>query len=509
MKLQTKVLIPIIAVLIVSFAFISLISVKYADAAAKNIMGSMSDIHINQARTLAYMIEQDPNLLEYDDNGFSYMLSELAKTLGVDEIHVTDGNGVIRWGNIKEFYGYDFNDGEQSRELLPILSQPQNIAQEPRPRGIDGVMFQYLSVPRIDEPGIVQVGVSMESVIKIRNAMDHRNIIILTGVLTSLLVTLVIVWLISIILTFPLKKLTRAVDKLGRGDLDVRINAATKDELGLLAGTFNKMAADLKEYVADLQTVTAEKERIGAELDVATKIQSAMLPCIFPAFPDRAEFDLYASMEPAKEVGGDFYDFFMIDDDILAVVIADVSGKGVPAALFMVIAKTLIKNTAQSGKTPKEVFETVNNLLCENNEAGMFVTAILGYLDIPTGELTFVNAGHNPPLLRSGDHFNWLKTKPDFILAGMEDMLYKQHDIRLKPGDEIFLYTDGITEAANNDGALFGDQRLIEAAHYNLDMPPKEFTISIKRSVDNFAEGAEQEDDITMLALHYRGDCHE
>lgn len=250
---------------------------------------------------------------------------------------------------------------------------------------------------------------------------------------------------------------------------------------------------------------TSRALKTEAELNIASKIQQDMLPCIFPAFPDRAQFDIYASMQPAKEVGGDFYDFFLVDDDTLVIVMADVSGKGVPAALFMVIAKTLLKNNAQYGKSPKEVFETVNNLLCENNEAAMFVTAFMGYLDIPTGRFTFVNAGHNPPLIRSGEKFDWLNAKAGFVLAGMEDMFYKQHEITLQPGDELFLYTDGVTEAVNNEKSLFGDPHLLETVNANLNLPLKEFTVSIKREIDKFAEGAEQADDITMLALRYKG----
>jgi serine phosphatase RsbU (regulator of sigma subunit) len=253
------------------------------------------------------------------------------------------------------------------------------------------------------------------------------------------------------------------------------------------------------------QQLARETERIGAELNVATQIQESMLPCIFPAFPHRAEFDIYASMQPAKEVGGDFYDFFLVDENTLAVVMADVSGKGVPAALFMVIAKTLIKNNAQNGQSPKEVFETVNNLLCENNDAGMFVTAFLGYLDIPSGRFTYVNAGHNYPLIRAGGSFEWLKTKPGFILAGMEDTFYKQHEMTLRPGDELFLYTDGVTEAFNNENELFGDPRLLEVANSYLGLPLREFTISIKREIDKFAQGAEQADDITMLVIRITG----
>jgi len=255
----------------------------------------------------------------------------------------------------------------------------------------------------------------------------------------------------------------------------------------------------------ELDAERAKKERIDAELNVATHIQTSMLPHTFPAFPHRAEFDIYATMLPAKEVGGDFYDFFLLDDNTLAVVIADVSGKGVPAALFMVIAKTLIKSNALYGKNPKDVFEAVNNILCENNEENMFVTAFLGYLDIPSGKFTFANAGHNPPLLRSGKQFDWLKTKPGFILACMENMLYKQYEVFLQPDDELFLYTDGVTEAMNNERELFSDPRLLETANNYLDLPLKEFTEKLKGEIYKFADGAEQSDDITTLALRYKG----
>lgn len=307
-------------------------------------------------------------------------------------------------------------------------------------------------------------------------------------------------------ITKPISALNNEVKQLGNGNFDYKSNIHTGDEIEELSLSFVNMTGELKAYIENLSRVTAEKERIGTELDVATKIQASMLPCIFPPFPGRAEFDIYASMQPAKEVGGDFYDFFLIDDNTLAVVMADVSGKGVPAALFMVITKTLIKNNAQYGKSPKEVFEAVNNILCENNEAGMFVTAFMGYLDIQTGTFTYVNAGHNPPLLRAGGRFDWLKPKPGFVLAGMEDMFYKQHAIALMPGDELFLYTDGLTEAANHENAMFGNRHLLEAANRYLDLPLKEFTVSIKREIDKFAEGAEQADDITMLALRYKGE---
>jgi sigma-B regulation protein RsbU (phosphoserine phosphatase) len=230
-----------------------------------------------------------------------------------------------------------------------------------------------------------------------------------------------------------------------------------------------------------------------------------MLPNIFPPFPDRTEFDIYASMRPAKEVGGDFYDFFFVDDKTLALVIADVSGKGVPAALFMVISKTLIKDNAQSGKSPREVLEAVNDMLCENNDAAMFVTVFLGYLDIESGRFTYACAGHNPPLLRAGGGYGWLKTSNGMVLAFMEGAPYKQSEIILRPDDILYLYTDGVTEAMNNEKNLFGDARLLETVNRYAELQPEGLTAVIKREIDAFAEGAEQSDDITMLALRYKG----
>ena len=276
----------------------------------------------------------------------------------------------------------------------------------------------------------------------------------------------------------------------------------TNTEAGILAGAFREMVLDIDAYVDNLTKATAEKERIGAELRVAAHIQASMLPGIFPAFPERQEFDIFAVMIPAKEVGGDFYDFFLIDENKLAVVMADVSGKGVPAALFMVIAKTLIKSNAQAGKSPKEVFETVNYLLCQNNDEGMFVTAFIGYFHMDTGKFVYVNAGHNPPLIKkAGGRYEYLSAKPSLMLAFMEDAPYKEGELDLNRGDIIYLYTDGVTEATNPEEDLFGEQRLAQALDGTDNMPLEETLKSVKMQVDAFANGAEQADDITMLAL--------
>lgn len=245
-----------------------------------------------------------------------------------------------------------------------------------------------------------------------------------------------------------------------------------------------------------------EKERIGAELNVATQIQASMLPCVFPAFPEYEEFDIYASMNPAKEVGGDFYDFFLVDPDHLALVIADVSGKGVPAALFMMITKTLLKNAAQSGLCPGAVLETVNDQLLENNEAGMFVTVWLGIYEISTGRLTAANAGHEYPAVKRADGcFTLFKDKHGFVMGGMEDVTYREYELELHAGDILFLYTDGVAEATNKEKQLYGTDRMLDALNKKENADSKDLLLTVRADIDLFVGEAEQFDDITMLAL--------
>ena len=301
----------------------------------------------------------------------------------------------------------------------------------------------------------------------------------------------------------PIKVLTERVDKIEGDNLDFTWELKNKDETAVLASSFLAMTQKMKEYIKNITEITAEKERIGAELNVATKIQADMLPKIFPPFPDRSEFDVYAQMTPAKEVGGDFYDFFLVDDDHLAIVIADVSSKGVPAALFMVIAKTLIKNHAMSLESLGEVFYKVNNQLCEGNEEGMFVTAWMGVVTISTGEFEYVNAGHNPQLLMNNDNYDWIHAQPGFVLAGLEGIPYSSEKIHLNHGARIFLYTDGVTEAQNTAEELFGEQRLMESLQRNGHLPLKQMLEAVRADIDSFAGEAEQFDDITMLAFEF------
>lgn len=253
------------------------------------------------------------------------------------------------------------------------------------------------------------------------------------------------------------------------------------------------------------QAETQKTERISTELNLASNIQANMLPNIFPAFPERNDFDIYATMTPAKEVGGDFYDFFMVDDNHLALVMADVSGKGIPAAMFMVIAKTLIKDHAQLGLSPAEVFTRCNNILCEGNEAGLFVTAWMGILDLTSGNLVYANAGHNPPVMMIDGQTSYLKTNPGFVLAGLEGFKYKEFEMKLSRGDKLFLYTDGATEATNLNDELYGEDRLLDC----LSNLPKGTNCSdalhaVRADIDKFVGEAEQFDDLTLLAFDYQ-----
>ena len=338
-----------------------------------------------------------------------------------------------------------------------------------------------------------------------------RNTYVLHVILWTLTAIVLFIIVYSVILRRgiikPIKTLTKEAERFAKTNLPSGepINIRQKDEVGILARAVEKMETDIARYTENLTVITAEKERVNTELSVATRIQANMLPSIFPAFPNRKEFDIFATMNPAKEVGGDFYDFFMVDERHLAIVMADVSGKGVPAALFMVIGKTLIKDHTWPGKDLGSVFDEVNELLCESNSEGLFITAFEGVLDLVSGEFRFVNAGHEIPYIcKKNGKFEPYKIRAGFVLAGMEGMRYKCGEMQLEAGDKIFQYTDGITEAANVRMELYGMDRLTAVLGENSDLPPGELLPAVKRDIDNFVGEAPQFDDITMLCLEYR-----
>ena len=335
---------------------------------------------------------------------------------------------------------------------------------------------------------------------------SRATILVLLGVTTVLALTGALVLAKRIVR--PLRTMTGRVLSLGGENLQFMMEDTyrTGDEVQALAESFANLSARTLQYVDQVRTVTAEKERIGTELALATNIQASMLPHIFPAFPERAEFDIYASMDPAKEVGGDFYDYFLVDDDHLCLVIADVSGKGVPAALFMMASKIILQSAAMQGCSPDEILRRANDAICSNNEMEMFVTVWLGILELSTGKLTAANAGHEIPVIRRpGQPFELYKDKHGFVIGGMEGMKYRPYEILLEPGSKLFLYTDGVAEATSRDQELFGTERMINALNADPDAPPEQQLKNVRAAVDAFVKDAEQFDDLTMLCLEYRG----
>ena len=332
------------------------------------------------------------------------------------------------------------------------------------------------------------------------------NMFIISFAIIGITILAYIVFVRKIVIN-PVGRLTDFTQEITRtNDFEnQRIKIKTGDEIESLSHAFNFMLSELENYIDNLSKVTAEKERIGAELDVARHIQASMLPSIFPPFPNRDEFDIYASMTPAKEVGGDFYDFFLVDDNHLAMVIADVSGKGVPAAMFMMISKTLLKSAAQSGLSPKAILEKVNNQLCENNDAEMFVTVWIGILEISTGKLVCANAGHEyPAIMRRGGSFELYKDKHGFVLAGMEGSKYREYELVLSAGDRLFVYTDGVAEATDSNNNLYGTDRMIDALNKAKDLSSRELLESLHKDIDSFVGLADQFDDITMLSIQIK-----
>lgn len=337
---------------------------------------------------------------------------------------------------------------------------------------------------------------------------EVHNLTLIVGFmgLTGILLLAATVALIARSITTPLQTLAAATEVIASGNFDAEIPpVCSKDEVGTLTQAFITMRVSLKEYIRELTETTAAKERIQSELRVATDIQTSLLPRIFPAFPDRPEFDIYATMDPAKEVGGDFYDFFFVDENQLCFLIADVADKGVPAALYMMVAKTLLKSEAQRLLAPDEILGTVNNILAADNENCMFVTVFCAILDTRTGEVRFANAGHNPPLVGGADGFAYLTPKVGFVLGPIPDSPYERQSLTLQPGETLFLYTDGVTEAKSPTDELFGEGRLLASLHQSPAGDLRTMIHFIRNEVQEHASGAPQSDDVTMLAVTYRG----
>ncbi len=358
--------------------------------------------------------------------------------------------------------------------------------------------------------GTVGVDIDMNQVMQERTWFLMNSFLFILG---ELAVAIAIgVWLMRRTVTQPLNMLAKAATGFAKGEEGytkedvIRLPIRSRDEIGDLYREIQSMQNRIVDYTDHITQITAEKERIGTELRMATAIQASMLPNIFPAFPEREEFDLYASMNPAKEVGGDFYDFFMIDDDHLCLLIADVSDKGVPAALFMMSSKILINYRAQQGGTPGEILTAVNAQICKSNKSKMFVTVWLAILNVKTGRMICTNAGHEYPAIRGSDGvFRIFHDKHGLVVGGFAKSKYKDYELTLAPGDAVFVYTDGVPEANNAAGEFYGMERMEDALNRASKETPREILVNIKADVDQFVNGAKQFDDLTMLCIEYKG----
>lgn len=437
----------------------------------------VAKVDTSDYRTLTYIYDSVNSASGFDRYPLGYT------AIGIDEKYVNNVRNII-------------TEGERATEYLYSYS-------------VESGAHTTAGIAVYDSKGKIVAILGVEKAMRrLENARNTYVKDVLLGVLAAVCLFLLVysVFLYREVL-LPILAVTDEAKRFADSNTPSdKLSAIKKnDEIGVLAKAVGKMETDIVEYVENLTMVTAEKERIGAELSIATQIQADMLPGIFPAFPDKPEFDIYATMNPAKEVGGDFYDFFMVDESHLAIVMADVSGKGVPAALFMVIGKTLIKDHTQPGRDLGEVFTEVNDLLCESNSEGLFITAFEGVLDLVSGEFTFVNAGHEIPFICKKDgSYEPYKIRAGFVLAGMEGMRYKCGTMQLYPGDRLFQYTDGVTEATDKDGRLYGMSRLGEILAQNAALPPTELLVKVKEDIDAFVGDAPQFDDITMLCLEYR-----
>lgn len=453
-------------------------------------------------------------------NGLTYLYLFTIDDTGVNYIYTALTSESLHAEPLSLGYHEAFEEGD--REMRHVLTTGEASSS----LSVVGSSWGYLAsafAPVRDKSGnvVALIGADYDM-----NAIMQRiKAVVFTAVAG---VTVIVLLFICLMLFFadrtiirPIKQLTfHASDMIsnfsnaGEGELAVQeVHLKNRDEIGALGHAFNEMAHDLKHYITEVQSVTAEKERIETELDVARKIQAMFLPRLAPPFTTMAgkRFGIYASMEPAKAVGGDFYDFFMIDKEHLCITIADVSGKGIPAALFMAISKTVLKNQMLMGKSPADALMASNSQLAENNDENMFVTVFTGILELHSGIFTYGNAGHNLPLIysRADNRYEWLAMKPDFVLAAMPGTKYQEHSVTLHRGDCLLLYTDGVTEAMNEEEELYGDAGLMQFANEQLIRPEQTLDArcsTLKESIRTFRENAQQSDDITILMLRYEGD---
>lgn len=465
----------------------------------KAFVQSYQPISINSSiyRKYAGVALSDGGFIQvgYDADQFQADLSEQITT-AVKNRHIGQNGGIIVCDDSLTVIA---DNGNHTGESVVAKSQKQNINPKTGERFTAdiGGTESYCMYDMTE-------GFYLIATIPVEEAMFSRNIAICILMFMEVIVFAAlfahIYFLIKRLIVDNIHKINGSLSQITDGNLNIHVNVRENEEFASLSDDINATVDTLKHYIAEAES------RIDRELEFARQIQRSSLPSVFPPYPDQTDFSIFASMDAAKEVGGDFYDFYMTDPNHLTFIVADVSGKGIPGALFMMRAKTLIKNLAESGRSIDEVFTMANKALCENNEAEMFVTAWMGKLDLESGVLEYVNAGHNPPLVRHKNGiFEYLRVKPNFILAGMDFTKYQKHKITLSKGDEIFVYTDGVTEATNEENVLYGEERLQKILS-SAESDPVKICESVNSDINNFVKGAEQSDDITMLCVKLNSD---
>lgn len=453
------------------------------------------------------------------DNGFGFVINKQGQIIASPH---TTGDLITGINNIKDLR--QSTNTSLADAVQKIINEKAGLTEA----NIDGKDYYLAYAPMKNTDWYFVTAMEVDTVIAPAKE-THENIINIAteymdnlsektkmtviGMIISISILLFFItyigWSLADYLTKPIRQLSKGVQQIAMGNFNGKLNIHTGDEIESLAISFNAMTTELQTYIKNLEQITAEKERIATELNVATNIQKNMLPCIFPPYPDRKDFDIYAVMYPAKEVGGDFYDFYLLDENHLVITIADVSDKGIPAAMFMVITKTILKNFAMSMTSPDDfsaVVQCANRQLCENNEEMMFVTVFMGMLDLKTGKFIYVNAGHTPPMIRhkhkDDSTFEYLPVEKNCVLGINEEAQFKQQEVYLKQGDELFLYTDGVTEAINKEKKLYSIERLYSNLNkINQKSSCQDILRDVKLSIDEFAQGMYQSDDITMLAI--------
>lgn len=459
------------------------------------VLENMEDLCNSSGATFIYVIQ--PDLSDY--NHITFIFS----TINKDSKYTR-----YDFGYYRETTNDDYK--VKYRRLYEGQSESEIVVRD---RGyIETDAHITAMVPVKDSNGTVRAILCVQRQMDIISAVRKTFVWIVIGILLVLEVIIIIgqhFYLRKVLLN-PLKLITTEAERFATQEVSVgrRLDEQVKnnDEIGVLASSIDQMEDHIVEYVGNLTKATAEKERISTELSLAQRIQADMLPNIYPAFPDRPEFDIFASMEPAKEVGGDFYDFFFVDPDHLCMMIADVSGKGVPAALFMMASRIILANNAMMGKNPARILTETNAAICSNNREEMFVTVWLGVLEISTGHLVASNAGHEYPVIRKPDgKFELFTDKHGFVIGGLETAKYKDYELTLEPGSKLFLYTDGVPEATDDKDEQFGNDRMIDALNSDPDADPEHILANMRKAVNKFVNGAEQFDDLTMMCFEYKG----